>query len=355
MASKQNEFDITIKEVNKLPFAGLKNSELVLQFSGKSVNTSILNTLRRLSYNNVPTYAFTKETIIIDKNTSKAFNNDYMKHRISQITIMNISNIVSYIDDEYWVHVNYADNTRVKHSGDTYSIDMYINAKNTTNEIINITTHDASVKLFINDKEANNFMIIDPCLIIQLTPGQEFICKASAVLGVGMRNNIWCGAGNTYYDDGDDNNNNSEEEDDDMVVDDNKKVYTFTMESQGQMDEYEILYKCCDIIRQKLKLIERHIDSNIEVDLDKKMITVNIDNETHTMSIINTYLQNRKDVTYSGFKRPDLLENKVQIKYVTNNKNVVEPFVETLHYVDSLFLYIQKQIVKLGKKYVSVI
>ena len=348
MTSKQENFDITIKEISKLPFAGLQNSELVLQFTGKSINTSILNTLRRLSFNNVPTYAFTKETIIIDKNTSKAFNNDYMKNRISQITVMNIPNIPSYIDDEYWLDVNYADNTRVKHSGDTYVIDMYINAKNTTNEIIDITTYDTSVKLFINDKEANNFSVIDPCLIIQLVPGQEFICKARAVLGVGMRNNIWCGAGNTYYDNGDD-------EGEDDGINDNKKVYTFTMESQGQMDEYEILYKCCEVIRQKLKLIERHIDSNIDVDLDKKMITVNIDNETHTMSIINEYLQNRKDVTYSGFKRPDLLENKVQIKYVTSNKNVVEPFVETLHYVDSLFLYIQKQIVKIGRKYVSVI
>jgi hypothetical protein len=62
--------DVTVKISVPTVFASISI------LPGKSVNPVLVNTLRRLSYDYVPIYAFPGESIQIEKNTS-IFNNDY--------------------------------------------------------------------------------------------------------------------------------------------------------------------------------------------------------------------------------------------------------------------------------------
>ena len=59
--------DIKITQVSKQEFSNLRSSQLILLFSGKTVNTTLVNTIRRLTQDYVPTYAFPVETITIER------------------------------------------------------------------------------------------------------------------------------------------------------------------------------------------------------------------------------------------------------------------------------------------------
>ena len=79
-----NTFDIKIKEIDYSNF-----EKLHIEFSGKDVNYVLLNTLRRIIIQHIPTYAFDKIDFI--KNTS-IFNNDILRIRYHNFPIQNIEN-----------------------------------------------------------------------------------------------------------------------------------------------------------------------------------------------------------------------------------------------------------------------
>ena len=70
--------DIKIKQINKQEFINLKASQLILEITGANVNYVLVNTLRRLCYDCIPTYAFSPENITIEKNL--LLMNDYFLH-----------------------------------------------------------------------------------------------------------------------------------------------------------------------------------------------------------------------------------------------------------------------------------
>jgi len=77
-------FDIKVKEKEYKKF-----NKLHIEFSGKDVNHVLINTLRRIIIQHIPTYAFNK--IDIAKNTS-VFNNDVLRLRLSCFPVHNIEN-----------------------------------------------------------------------------------------------------------------------------------------------------------------------------------------------------------------------------------------------------------------------
>jgi hypothetical protein len=106
---------IKITELSKQESSGLKNSQLVLEISGDSVNFAIVNTIRRLVMDYIPSYSFCNDSIEIAENNS-VFNNDEMKLRLSQMTIPNISNKINHLEKKYWKGVDYNDKNIEKHS-----------------------------------------------------------------------------------------------------------------------------------------------------------------------------------------------------------------------------------------------
>lgn len=326
--------EITGKNSSKLDFAPIfQKSKLVLDISGKSVNTTVVNTLRRLSMDYVPTYAFPPESITIEKNTS-VFNNDMMRNRLSQLTIPNIANEIYFLEDKFWKGINFANPNRDKHPDDKKVLEFYLNATNNTNDIMNVNTGHAKVYedgIELKDVFDKNYSD----LIIQLRPKEVFSCKCVGILSIGKNNNIWAASGNTYYDD----------------INDNK--FEFTVESQRQMKEYEILIKSCKILKEKIKLIKKTVSDKY----DKPEITngsalkIILENEDHTLgNIINECLQTNKNVLYSGMSKPDLLVDNMVIKFTTAKKNPLIPLFESLDYITKLYNKIETLLEALSKK-----
>ena len=322
-----NQIDIKIKEVSKAEFKNLQSSHLTLEISGKTVNHTLINTLRRLAYDYVPTYSFHSDLITIDKNVS-IFDNDYMRLRLSEITVPNIKCDVDYLDDKYWRQVDFANPEREKHPNDKKVLELYINVLNDTKEIMNVTTEHA--KVFENGVELKNkFDPKFPSLIIQLRPGGTFSCRCVAALGVGKVNHVFCAAGNGYFDD----------------VEGKENTYQLTLESQGQFSEKEIIRKSCVVMKEKLlntkKLLKEKYDSPLVKDTNA--IKIELVNEDHTLgSILNEYLQDHKDVVFSGVSKPNLLIDNMIITLQTTKKNPLVPVMETIDYIIKIFDKIEK-------------
>lgn len=323
--------NIKIAQVHKQEFKNLQSSQLILSLVGDTVNSTLVNTLRRLALDYIPTYAFSADTIYIEKNSS-IFNNDYMRLRLSQMTIPNIMNKIYFLEDKYWKNVDFKNPEREKHPDDKKILEIYINAHNTDgNDVMNVTTEH--IKIYEDGIElTDRFDAKYPCLIVQLRPGEMFNCRCVGVLSIGMNNNIWAG-GHSFF----------------KEISDHE--FNLTIESQGQMDEYEILHKACRILKEKInitkKLIKDKYDSPIVA--NTTIIKLELENEDHTLGgVINEYLQNNKNVLFSGLSKPNLLIDSMIIEFQTVKNNPLQFLNETLDYIVKIFDEIELQIVDLA-------
>lgn len=331
MSNFNDATDIKIKEISKREFKNLQSSQLIIQISGKAASDTVVNTLRRLSYDYVPTYAFTSELITIDKNIS-IFDNDYMRLRLSEITVPKISNKIAYLEDKYWKGIDFSNPNREKHPDDNKTLELYINVTNDTKENLNVTTEH--VKIFENGVELKGkFDFKYPLLIIQLRPDGAFNCRCVAACSIGKNNHIFSSSGNSFFDEP------------------SPGVYNLTLESQGQMSEYEILYKSCTIMKEKL-LSTYSIAESVIKDNTLKEFKLELKNEDHTLGyILNEFLQNNKEIQYAGVAKQNLLIDTMVITLVvaeSSKKTILNILHETIHNLIKLFDNIQGQVKKLG-------
>lgn len=317
-----NSGKITVSKVSYVKSSGLESSKLILLF--KNTTTTLVNTIRRVCLAYIPSYAFCSERIEIQDNTS-IYDNDYMRLRLSQLTFPKLTIPISYLNDQFWLDVNYSDKNRDKHPDDTQIIEIYINSVNNTNDKLNITTNDADI--FIDGERVEPFDKKYPNLLIQLRPKDVFRAHMTAQLGIGRVNDIWSASRNSYY----------------AIEDNNIK---FTLESAGQLDEFNILDKACMIIKRKVHDLKT-IMSDKYGDIDGKELTLTLENEDHTLgNILNEYLQQNDDVVFSGMAKPDLLIQQIIIKLVTK-KNVLHVVNDTIETIIDVMDNLQEQIKKL--------
>lgn len=318
--------DIKITKKSYQKFDGFKSSKLVLEFEGKLVSPSFVNSIRRATIDYVPIYGFAPESINIEKNTS-LFNNDYMRLRISQFIIPNIDVPVVFLPDKYWKNINLSDPNREKHPDDKKKLEMYVNAENKTDTVMNVTTKHA--QFFEDGKEIMPFSDKYPHLIIQLRPKEVFACRAVGVLNVGRNNNIWAAAGNAYHE----------------YEFENPNKILLTIESQGQIDEFEILRRTCIILKEKVGYVKEYIQKNYNnKTIETGAIKLELENEDYTLgNLINEAFQNNPNIKYSGCAVPDYAADRVVIKLNDEKKSIMTSLDNVIDILDN----VEKQIKKL--------
>ena len=336
-----NKINITITQVSKTENIDLEQSQLVLKIVGSSVNCTVVNTLRRVSYDLIPTYAFPREAIRIEKNTSK-YNNDMMRLKISQIGYPgfvfkhpNLKIPTFVLPEQFWKNVDYSDKKRNLHEDDKLKIEMYINKTNNGASMMNVTTHD--ITFYENASKIIYPYKQSPGLILSLNPGEEFKCYAVAQLGIGESNNIWAASGNTFYE----------------QIKEDETEYLFTIESAGQISEEEILIKCCEIIRIKLDHIKEIVIRQHETEENKnsKRLQLILTNEDHTIGqLLNKVLQDHPDVIFSGVAMKDNLVKEILFKIVVKDTKIIDIIFECIDYLRDLYAKISEQIANLKRK-----
>jgi DNA-directed RNA polymerase subunit L len=262
-----------------------------------------------------------------------------MRIRLTQLPIPNMKLDLSFLDEEYWMNVNYASHERNIHPLEK-NVEIYINAKNLDENIKSITTND--IEYYIdNERTHHNYSEKYPIVLIKLRPTEVFKCKLKAVLGIGETNVIWSGVSNAYYNIG-------------------KNDAVLHIESHGQFSEYELLWKACQYMQFKMDKLEEKIKSKYDSVYsripDVSTVELTLDDETYTIGNIITYfLQDYDIVEFAGIGKKNDLVKQITIKVVYKHslKEPLEPISKSITQCKNIMKYIETKIYDIGKKYIN--
>jgi DNA-directed RNA polymerase subunit L len=309
----------------------LPRNVLRVNLSGEDINSSVINTLRRLSIALVPSYAFHPQDITIEKNTS-VFNNDQMKLRLSNMPLVKpVHDIDKEVKDildielaalmanseskKEFIEIELERETRKTEL--MKNLHMFVEAKNTTSDIMSVTTEDAYTKFYIDDKKIAN-IYKNPVLIIQLKPGEEFKCVCVASRDIHMRHNIYSPCANVRYEEM------------------KETEFELRMESYGQIPEKDILVMACNIFLIKLANVKQRIDGMLKKDVMDVELT--IENENYTMgNILVRTIQDHPNVSFCGLKIDNPFENNIVIRCVSQKQPVIQVIGECTDKLNKLF------------------
>ena len=281
---------------------------LQLELSGKNVCYQTINAIRKASINQIPIYAFHPDKINITR-TSSVFDNSELSCHLSQLPITKFNHNIKLLPLKYYKGVNFADSKFERFADDIYQINYSVKVKNDKpNPLLDVTTNDLIISITSTSTEDDKLVSSEPIqvnekysekypiLLVQLRPGEEFECSMKAVLGVGESDGIF-NASNTYY----------------KEVSPDK--FLLLVESNGQLPEYEILIRACEIIVEKLILIKENLNNEQYTMMQtNNSLILEILNEDHTCGgPVNWILQNMKEVTFSGVNKPDFLQKIISI------------------------------------------
>jgi DNA-directed RNA polymerase subunit L len=293
---------MNIKEINYDKSEGTINDHLEILISNS--NTIFINTIRRICLDDIPYYAFHRSGINIDENTS-VYDNDYMKTRLSQLPIFNVSCDYVRLDDE------------IK---DIKKIELYITKHNTTNDILNVTTNEA--KILIDDKEIEMYSKKYPILLIKLRPNESFKCHMISKLGMGEEDNIYCPVSNIYFKE-------------------IKEGIVLVLDTCGT-NPYDILLRACKCLRYRLDSFMKNINLKKE-----KSIQLLIENEDMTIcNLLNNELQENEKIDFSGVSQPDHLKKECLMK-ISSSHSILEIMNECIKLIINKITIFEKKIDKI--------
>jgi DNA-directed RNA polymerase subunit L len=299
--------DIDISVNSYLNDTSFKANHLYLNFVGKEVNHVILNTLRRIILEDIPSNAFNINNINISKNSS-IYNNNYMCNRIENLPLIGINYPLDL--NEYNKLRNYTrgrdqllDENEVVNESE---VTIYCNIKNNKDNILNVTSDD--IEFYRKEKKVKSFYE-KPILLIKLKMNEEFEFSAKSDKGVAMNHSRYSTVGVCCYE---------------MI---NDKKFLFKIEPRGQLSIYDILDRCCEIIKFRLKLIlEKVSKTKFTSDNHGKIL---LGNEDHTFgSILARGLQDHKNIEFAGYRMDHLLIRDVTIEYITNGGKLINEIIK---------------------------
>lgn len=339
---------INIKLVEQTNEIG--NSCFEFNIKGPNINYIIVNTLRRTIFSDIPIYAF--EKFKFEKNTS-IFHNNYLSLRIKNMPVWGIDNNIDFVenekkklktteiledDEQDFVDFD-IDADKNLNTSTLKQFTMYVNYKNKTNDIINVTTENA--KFYFEEKQINcPYNINIP--IIKLQPNQEIIFSAITKLGTENENTIYSPVSVNYY----------------KEINDNE--FNYVLESRGQLTEKRILLVAIFNIDKKIKNILKLFKSTIKESDSTDELKINIEektklqgliiinNEDHTIgNLISRGLQQHSDVNFAGYNMPHPLSQIVHIHFKLKKNVILNVIEDVINYYILLFNEIKKQITTL--------
>ena len=327
--------DFEVKEISHT-VDNFDSTSLILDITGNDVNYTIVNSLRKVCMDQIPIYAMDRGKIKILRNSS-VFDCTDMEVRLSQLPIKRIIPNVIYLPLKYYKNVNFADPKMEKHPDDTMNIEYYLNIKNNgPDKVLYVTTDN--LRISIDNEIVENKYIYrgkEPITLIELRPGEEFECSMKAVLAVGEINAIF-NASNSYF----------------------KEItpthYNFTIESNGQLDEYELLLRGISIIIEKLQIIKENIlQKQYDIVItENNSVQIEITNEDYTCGgSINWTLQNMKEVIFCGISKPNFMEKNIMLTCaIDKNHKPIETIEKAINNTIEQYKNIKKKFEKLSKK-----
>ena len=332
-----NEVERIVTKINIPEVTNYRNEDEMLLFTLKNTNVSIANGLRRTILSDVPTVVFRtfpyKKNLADFKVNTSQLNNEILKQRLSCIP-------VHIVNDKF----------------DINNLEVIVDKKNTTNDMMYVTTKDFKVKDLATDKFVTeevrdamfppNKITGDYIIFARLRPkisnellAEELSLRAKLTYGNAKESGAFNVVSICTYqytpdlvrqdeimkDKFDDVEETDGEENKDIESEklnwknhDSERIYiedSFDMKVKtvGVFKNEIIVKKACDIIMNKLKSIKKEIMDN-ELEVEKSISTIpnsfdiTLKNEDYTIGKIIEYVLFKNyfqsgEITYSGFRK----------------------------------------------------
>lgn len=312
----KSKTDAKIKILNYIPTKGYQESEMQILFQGKSIDNSVVNALRRVSLEEIPTYAFHPDTFKVTYNDTVRNNDMLFKTYFCQFCIPDLKHNVIILPRKYWDGVDYKNPKRERHSSDKKDIEIVVNVHNDTTENMFVHTHEHMKYYEDGELVVNKIKKEQSELIAELRPNETIRFSAKAVVGVNLikGNGIFAAARSAYFERLDNEGNKDLEED--------KVDYKFTVHSLGQLSELEIMKRSCQILVKKLDDLKTNVNDKVKKLVDTSIrLNLNVENESHTLgNLLQSRLQEHPKVIGASYTKRDLLVPEIQLHIETDTK-----------------------------------
>jgi DNA-directed RNA polymerase subunit L len=315
-------------------------TELRLVFHGTGIDSVLVNTLRQVVYSEIPVYAISRSSIVIDKNSSTNDDN-IMRQRLSMIPIFKVNTQIDFLERTYYPYVNnmtekiYPDKEYPKHPKDDININLFGDIKNNGDNINEydetdikyVTTND--IKITNNGQEVKNaYDKKIPLLIINLKPGQEFAFNAKAVLGIAKLHSCWDAVSQCTY----------------FQIDETS--YGFVIKSLGQRTEWDCLKVACDIINKKVSRLKEFVKKEYSKNSADKPLTIIVQNESHMLgNLMKSFLDKHSNIVKSAYKidHPFVSEVTIYMEVKSGIKQI-DVFNEVCDFIVDTFNIVKKKL-----------
>lgn len=346
-----------------------------LKFIVKDVDVSIMNSLRRIILSEIPCPAFYFDTydqevkhIVILKNTN-VLHNEFMAHRISMIPL--------YFDKNDIINFETLKYTDYK---------FVINKKNTTNDVIHITTRDFEIYDEAGIKKPDSFreyifpknsITNDYILITKLRPnlydnnkGEELHVECKASIGTGTKNARWTTVSQCAYFNTVDpilaseflkletaNLSPAEKVKKEIKFDiidqyfhfkknkyDEPNEFEFTLQSECRLTPREIFTMALEILEKKIMNFKDTID-DLNISLVGNIQQIEIENQNHTLlNVLHAMIYNKcfrnpeNPIEYIGYHETHPLKNMIYLKIKFTDQNITKQGIQDFmrHYCDEI-------------------
>lgn len=314
--NKSTKLDLDVELFDYIPHGKFQRGRMRLLFSGKDANTQFINSIGRIMMDRIPTYAFARELVKVERidpesgyRDSVAINHDMITLALKNIPVLNIDPGIHYLHERYWKDVDYMDDAREKHESEK-RIELGLDVRNTademdTSELVIVTTND--MKIFVNDSEMQLHDREYPWELLKLKPKEQIRLSARAVLGVGLRDASWQAASTYAIDD-----ETFEEKGNGSVIFLFKAI---------QYDEFTLMERALDYFKERLDLITHMMEKMYLTENEKTgSFVAMIDGEDYTIGTPLAYeIQSHPDVMVASCGMPDNLVNQVKIEIHTDD------------------------------------
>jgi DNA-directed RNA polymerase subunit L len=324
----------------------LENSRLEIKISGKNIDNTIINSIRRGVYKYVPIYAFTNFNI---KKNNTLLNNDQLKLQITNIPVWKIvNNHEIYIPVEKKEEEEVLDDTGIQakmENDDNVDLEtetslvqstlnqltMYVDFANEGKEKVIVTTDDA--KFYFGEKNIDSPYKI-PIPIIELLPSQSINFSVMSELNTRYHSDdaIFSPVSVCYFEEVKEND------------------FIFIIESKGQISEQRIIEVAIKNIINKLESVNKLIQE--KEFSDDNISEVYFVNEDHTLgNLLAEGLKKSDKIDFASYCMPHYLDNKIKIEYKIKEKfKIKKVFDEIIINYISIFQQIIKKNIELFKK-----
>lgn len=357
MPKTKNQLDLKVELYDFIPHGKFQRGRMRLLFTGEDANSQFVNSIGRIMTDRIPTYAFARELIKVERidpesgyRDSVAVNHDMITLGLKNIPVSNVDPGISYLHEKFWKNVDYLDPNREKHESEKV-IELNLDVRNTQTELTDddsylpVTTND--MQIFIDSEEVKLFDKDYPYTLLTLKPKEQIRLSAKAVLGVGLRNCCWQAASNYAIDE----ETEETEEAKETKEGDNSVILMF--KASSRFDEYILMERALEYYKERTELITSMMEKMylMEEEQTEAFIAL-INGEDYTIGTPLTYeLQSHPDVLKASCGLPDNLVDQIKITIDTDNPDkMIDIIKESSKNLINKIETVQKQFAKIREE-----